>query len=265
MKKMLRSQKTKLIVSCAIMTASVMSSPMPACGEGHAVGKSHSKVMIDAELLAAFVNKPCENFQSARTAFLAGNHQKCAEYLRTASAFMRLESARADDASRLAIEKSIGELERLASAVEKGEVQLYSDLQKAFVAAHLALSSHHCVQSSHCCCQLEKGDQEGDVACVCRELNAATIHLEQATMWKNGKLDAESQRTIQAAHRAAEQWMTGDDWSSQQPKAENRKRMLSGMRQRISTLHQKLESLTGRSIQIARPSDIDVFREIGLR
>ncbi|WP_145211003.1 hypothetical protein [Planctomycetes bacterium TBK1r] len=147
----------------------------------------HSKVVIDATILSAFVNKPCENFQSARSAFLAGNHQKSADHLRTASAFMRLESVRADAASRITIENSIGELERLASAVEKEQIQSYSVMQKAFVAAHLALSSHHCVQSSHCCCQLEKGDQVGDVTCVCRELNAATIHLEQATMWKDEK------------------------------------------------------------------------------
>ena len=125
-----------------------MSSPTPASGQEHAVKKMHSKVMIDAKILSAFVNQPCENSQSARTAFLAGNHQKGAKHLETASAFMRLESARADAASRVAIEKSIGELEQLASAVEQGEIQLYSVMQNAFVDVNQS------GRIEHGCCQV---------------------------------------------------------------------------------------------------------------
>lgn len=231
-------------------------------GEEHAMHHAAGKVLVDADILAAFVNKPCENFQLARKQFLSGNNAKAAGHLRTASAYLRLEAARAEATSRVAIETSVRELEQLASAVERGEVRAYSELQRVFVQAHVALASHHCVQSDSCCCQLEKGGSEGDVTCVCRELNAATIHLEQATMWRNGELADLVQPTYDEPHFAE---MESMGFSTMPKDNANQNQFLSNMKQRIGSLHQKLEAFTGRQIQLARPSEIDAFGGMDLR
>tara|TARA_A100001391_G_scaffold165872_1_gene125849 strand:+ start:1969 stop:2691 length:723 start_codon:yes stop_codon:yes gene_type:complete len=171
---MLRALKVKLVVTSLAVAVGVTGSASSALGQEHAGHHAANKVVVDADILSAFVNKPCENFQLARKHFLSGNNKKAASSLRTALAFLRLEAARADATSQVAIEKSVNDLKLLASAVERGEVQAYSELQRAFVEAHVALASHHCVQSDTCCCQLEKDGADSDVTCVCRELNAAT-------------------------------------------------------------------------------------------
>ena len=259
---MLRTSKFKLAVTSVAMAIGVASSAMYAQGQEHNRHHTASKVLVDTDILAAFVNKPCENFQSAREQFLAGNHTKTAGFLRTAAAYLRLEAARAEATSRVAIETSVRELEQLASAVERGEVRAYSELQRVFVQAHVALASHHCVQSDSCCCQLEKDGNERDVTCVCRELNAATIHLEQATMWRNGELADLVQPTYDESHFAE---MESMGFSTMPKDNANQNRFLSNMKQRIGSLHQKLEAFTGRQIQLARPSEIDAFGGMDLR
>lgn len=262
---MLRTSKFKLAVSSVAMAIGVASSAMHAQGQEHIGHHAASKVLVDTDILAAFVNKPCENFQSAREQFLSGNNTKAAGFLRTASAYLRLEAARAEATSRVAIENSVRDLEQLASAVEKGEIHAYSELQRVFVEAHVALASHHCVQSDSCCCQLEKDGAAGDVTCVCRELNAASIHLEQAAMWRDGELAKLSQPILEGKPVTAMQSMAFSDSMNMQSKNENRSQFLSSMKQRIGNLHQKLEAFTGRRIQLARPHEIDAFGGMDLR
>lgn len=248
------------------MAIGVAISAMPAQSQEHNTQHAASKgVLVDTDILAAFVNKPCENFQSAREQFLSGNNTKAAGFLKTASAYLRLEAARADAMSRVAIENSVRDLEQLASAVEKGETRAYSELQGIFVEAHVALASHHCVQSDSCCCQLEKDGVNGDVTCVCRELNAATIHLEQATMWRNGELAELSQSILETTPVTEMHSMSFSESMNRQSKDGNRSQFLSTMKQRIGSLHQKLEAFTGRKIQLARPSEIEAFGGMDLR
>ncbi|WP_430454421.1 hypothetical protein [Rhodopirellula europaea] len=262
---MLRALKVKLVVTSLAVAVGVTGSASSALGQEHAGHHAANKVVVDADILSAFVNKPCENFQLARKHFLSGNNKKAASSLRTALAFLRLEAARADAISQVAIEKSVNDLKLLASAVERGEVQAYSELQRAFVEAHVALASHHCVQSDTCCCQLEKDGADGDVTCVCRELNAATIHLEQATMWRNGKLAELVQPTYDESHFAEMESMGFSNSMATHKKDANQNRFLSNMKQRIGSLHQKLEAFTGRKIQLARPHEIDAFGGMDLR
>ena len=262
---MLRASKVKLAVSSMAMVIAFASPAIVTHGEEHAMHHAASKVLVDADILAAFVNKPCENFQLARKQFLSGNNAKAAGHLRTASAYLRLEAARAEATSRVAIETSVRELEQLASAVERGEVRAYSELQRVFVQAHVALASHHCVQSDSCCCQLEKDGNEGDVTCVCRELNAATIHLEQATMWRNGELADLVQPTYDESHFAEMESMGFSNSMAMPKNNADQNQFLSSMKQRIGSLHKKLEAFTGRKIQLARPNEIDAFGGMGLR
>ena len=259
---MLRALKVKLVVTSLAVAVGVTGSASSTLGQEHAGHHAANKVVVDADILSAFVNKPCENFQLARKHFLSGNNKKAASSLRTALAFLRLEAARADAISQVAIEKSVNDLKLLASAVERGEVQAYSELQRAFVEAHVALASHHCVQSDTCCCQLEKDGTDGDVTCVCWELNAATIHLEQATMWRNGEL---AQPTYDESHFAKMESTGFINSMATHKKDANQSQFLSNMKQRIGSLHQKLEAFTGRKIQLARPSEIEAFGGMDLR
>tara|TARA_R110002049_G_scaffold288534_2_gene471134 strand:- start:25536 stop:26327 length:792 start_codon:yes stop_codon:yes gene_type:complete len=262
----LRTSKFKLAASSVAMAIGVAISAMHAQSQEHNLHHAASKgVLVDTDILAAFVNKPCENFQSAREQFLSGDNTKAAGFLRTAAAYLRLEAARADAASRVAIENSVRDLEQLASAVEKGEIRAYSELQRVFVEAHVALASHHCVQSDSCCCQLEKDGVNGDVTCVCRELNAATIHLEQATMWRNGELAELSQSILEDTPGTEMHSMSLSESMIGQNNDENRNRILSNMKQRIGNLHQRLEAFTGRRIQLARPHEIEAFGGMDLR
>lgn len=229
----------------------------------HTKGGPPSKILVDADILSAFAEKPCEEFCAARDQYLAGDYVKAAGHLRTASAFLQLEAARADIRSRSELEGSIRELTQLARKLENGEVRAFDVLRQAFERAHIALAGHYVFASSLRCCQLETPHKQRDATATGLELRAASTHFEHAAMWRGDEVDEESQRSLDAARRAAEQLIDSGDLAPLT--TQNRYRLLTDTQRRIGQLHRTLEKFTGRKIQLARPHEIDPFASTDLR
>lgn len=156
------------------------------------------QIAVDEDVLAAFVDEPCRHFENARTHLVAGRHLLAARHLRTASAFLRLEAARANQPNQKKLNSSIHELHELAKVVEGGHLSSVDKLGAAFARAHVALADHHCTMSAHRCCQLTTFGSRQDAMRAGQDLRAATTNLSHASSWAEVELDAETQETIQA-------------------------------------------------------------------
>lgn len=200
-----------------------------------------SEVVIDESILDALVDEPCHHFEAALHELTAGRPAATAEHLRTASAYLRLESARAIVPSKAALDASVRELQVLAAQVERGQIRAEESLRQAFARAHFALADHHCVRSAHCCCQPGASEQPTIMSQASRELGAAATHLQQGLQWQRGKLDDSSRSAIAAAQNAARRML-------QEQKMSGGEAMQS-----VRNLHKRLEGLTGRKIMLAPP------------
>ena len=200
-----------------------------------------TKVSIDESILAAFVDEPCRHFEAARDQFVARQFPRTAEHLRTASAYLRLEAARADAQQRAALDASVRELQRLAVGVERNQVRSVETLQAAFAQAHYALASHHCVKSAHRCCRKSTFADKDEMIRAGHDLRAATIHVERGLQWAGEDSDEETRNDLLASQLTAQALIRNEGGSQ------------NDMQRILHRMHGKLENLTGRKIRIARP------------
>lgn len=199
------------------------------------------QIAIDEDILTAFVDEPCRNFEAARDAFLRGENKQAAHNLRTASAFLRLEAARATTDGKAMLEASVRELQRLAGAIESNQVRAVEALQQAFGRAHYALAGHHCIQSAHRCCQPAAFKDQRAMNRVGHDLNAAAIHLRRGALWSDNEPDSETLDALNSSQSSAEQLMR----TGQAPQHK--------VTRAIDAVHKKLEEFTGWRIMLAPP------------
>lgn len=95
-----------------------------------------TQVVINEDILAAFVDEPCRHFEAARDAFVRGEDEQAAHSLRIASAFLRLEAARATANGKVMLDASVRDLQRLAVSIENNQVRAIEALQQAFARTH---------------------------------------------------------------------------------------------------------------------------------
>lgn len=202
---------------------------------------SAARVTIDEDILAALVDEPCRHFEAARDHFVAGRFPQAAANLRTSTAYLRLEAARANAAGRARLEASRRELLDVAAATERGGLQSVDTLHQVFARAHYALASHHCVKSAHRCCRPATFDDQGEMRRAGQDLRAASIHLDRGLRWAGTDWDEETQRMLSMSELASLKLIRQD--AGPQDEAQRL----------IHSIHGKLESLTGRKIMLARP------------
>jgi len=199
------------------------------------------QIAVDSDILTAFVDEPCRHFEAARDDFVLGENRQVAQHLRIASAFLRLESARARADGKLALEASVSELQRLADAMEHKQVQTVQVLQQAFARAHYALAGHHCINSAHRCCQPAALKDKHQMSQVGHDLNAAAIHLKHGEFWNGGELNGDALRALDTAQFSDEQLINFDEVPQ------------SNVVGAIQSVRNRLENLTGRRITLAPP------------
>ena len=200
-----------------------------------------ARVLIDEDILAAFVDEPCHHFEAARNRFGAGDSKQTADHLRTAAAFLRLEAARATPDGKGALDASIAEIKRLAVAVQNSQVESVQVLEQAFARAHYALASHHCIKSAHRCCRPATFQDKQELARAGWDLKAATVHFNRGSLWAGSELDEETRNLIAGGQLTADQLIRQDS-SSQ-----------SDVQHAIHALHGKLEKISGLKIMLAQP------------
>lgn len=232
-----QSKLTTIVFGIAIF--SVGPSLLPA----QVVAGNHgpAKISIDEEVLAAFVDEPCNHFESAKRAFVIRRYSDAANHLRVASAFLQLESARALDETKVKLDASISELQRLAVDVERSQVASVDTLGGAFARAHYALAGHHCVKSAHACCQLDAPQHAQHSVQAGRDLKAAATHMQRGLTWSGEESDEHMSQVINSANLSADQLIRGGRASH--GKANHA----------IRSIRNRLQGLTGLKISLAPP------------
>ncbi len=199
------------------------------------------QIGVDEDILMEFVDEPCRNFEAAKEAFARGESSRSAHYLRIATAFLRLESARATADGKPPLDASVFELQRLALAVENNQVRTVDMLQEAFARAHYALAGHHCIKSAHRCCQPSAFGDKQQMNRVGHDLKAAANHLERGAFWAGGGLDEDTRKALSATQSSAEQLIQ----IREVPQGE--------VVQAIRSVRDKFQDVTGRRIMLAPP------------
>jgi hypothetical protein len=124
---------------------------------------------------------PGDALDDARRQFRDGDKDGAAEELEKSAAYLRLEASRAgtDDARRL--ERAARRLDRLASSVERGEVNDVGELERDASKASGALARHHLGLAR------ELWDA-GEKQAAGHELRAASSYLTKSSKYRGGGL-----------------------------------------------------------------------------
>ena len=138
--------------------------------------KESIPVVIDDDVWFALANEPAHHFHRAYEGYVNEEFSASANEIRTAAAFLKLETGRATKETKKALVASAGELDRLADDVENGKVTSVTDIEQAFGRAHYALARHHYMKAKEA---WEKKQPET----AGKALRAASSHLERAMVW----------------------------------------------------------------------------------
>ncbi len=242
-------RKYRDLMTVTILVGVTAFSSVPTAAQDNLQRLPPRQISIDEDILAAFIDEPCNQFEAAQDRFVAGQFREASEHLRKASAYLRLEAARGDAQDEATLHASVRELQALSVATERGDVPSVNTLQQAFARAHYALAAHHCVKTAHRCCRPATFADKQEVSRAGHDLRAAAIHLERGSQWAGTKLDEETELALQAAKK------TADNLLQRGTRSQNE------IQQTIHNLHGKLEKLTGRKITVARPLTPDDDKE----
>jgi len=171
--------------------------PAPEAPEGY--------VIVEEDILTAFVDSPGEHFHKAREKFLEKDYKAAAEEIRKGVAFLRLQAARASTEGKKGLIDSIAELEKLANDVGKGTVTSAKTLDHAFAKAHYALAKHHYLKAM-------EYKAKGSSSKLGHALKAAAIHLEQGFAWSGQKLEVATVAVIKDTGLVAGKLIEGGGW-----------------------------------------------------
>ena len=232
---------TKLLSRFA---AIIVIASLPTVADAQLPEQPSVTITIDEDVLDAFVDEPCHHFERARDTFLAGDVRTAANELRTAEAFLTLEAARAAPQGKVLLNNSVEELRRLASAIQRDQIDSVDVLKRAFARAHYALAGHHCIKTAHRCCRPMTLKSKQETARAARDMSAATLNLKRGFNWGGETMDQETQEMLDAAKLSASKL------TENTPDSQNQ------ITRSIHSVHRKLESLTGRKIMLAPNPDV---------
>jgi len=130
----------------------------------------------DADEWFPLVGKPGKRFQAAHEDFLRRDFKAAATELRKAAAYLRLESSRATDEGKKALQASVRDLEALAREAEQSGITNEMRLKSAFAGAEQALANSHALNAA-------RAWADDSRAKAVQELKAAALDLEESTSW----------------------------------------------------------------------------------
>jgi len=162
-------------------------------------------VIVEEDILTAFVDSPGEHFNKARQNFLKKDYKATAEEIRKGIAFLRLQAARATTEGKKGLINSIAELEKLAGDVEKGTVTSAKTLDHAFAKAHYALARHHYLKAI-------EYKAKGAGSKLGNALKASATHLEHGFAWAGHKLEAATVAVLKDTGLVAGKLIEGTGW-----------------------------------------------------
>jgi hypothetical protein len=154
---------------------------------------------------------PQRHFKAARTALGRKDKKSAAAEIRKATAFLRLESVRAEGDSRSALDDAARKLEILSRDVESGTATDAAMLDHAFRNAQAALAKSHYRAASE---EWAKNEYKESGY----ELKAAARHLEDGADWAGGDARKEASEPAGEARRVGDKLIKGVKWTDDEVK-----------------------------------------------
>ena len=163
-------------------------------------------LVTDAATWYPVTEEPQRHFGSAVGAYAKKDYKAAATEIRKATGYMRLESARVTGAAKQALDRSVADLDKLASAVEKGGVKDEKVMDKAFANANQALAQAHRTQAADSWARKEY-NQAG------YELKAAAHGLESASGWVGAEAKKGSSTVVADTRALGDKLTSGMTWT----------------------------------------------------
>jgi hypothetical protein len=151
-------------------------------------------------------DEPQRHFAGAVAAFGSKDYKAAAIDIRKATGYMRLESARATGEARHELDRSVVQLDRLATSVEKGAVKDEKTMDKVFANANHALALEHRANAAESWARKEY-DQAG------YELKAAAKGLESGAGWVSAQAKAGASATVAETDALGDKLASGATWT----------------------------------------------------
>jgi hypothetical protein len=222
-----------IAVALTLVTLAAVSCQKAEKEEPQAIVESEVWVAPDSlvfeQVWLYFTDKPEVNFEKTISDLDAESPERAAHDLRTASAYLKIEAARARGDSRKALRASIRELEDTADQIEGGTVVETSEMERIFARAHYALAEHHYRRAA----ALWRSKEQIKAG---EELDVAVTHLEHGLGWVTHHEYETRPPWLQAVAETA-----GEMTEGKLMKPETVKEAMTGMEQGLGDLRTRLE------------------------
>jgi hypothetical protein len=150
--------------------------------------------------------EPQRHFTNAVANYARKDYRAAATDIRKATSYLRLEAGRATGEPKLELERSVAQLDTLATSVEKGAVKDEHAMANAFASADHALAVEHRAKATESWARKDY-DKAG------YELKAAAFGLESAASWTGGEAEAGASATVAEARALGEKLASGSAWT----------------------------------------------------
>ena len=151
-------------------------------------------------------DEPQRHFGAAVEAFAKKDFKAAATEVRKATAYVRLESARAVGEAKKGLDAASAELEKTARALDKGALKAEKDMDKSFADANHALALAHRAKAAESWAH-KAYDQVG------YELKAAAQDLESAAAWTGAEAKSAAAAGVSDARTAGDKLASGVVWA----------------------------------------------------
>ncbi|KQP39898.1 hypothetical protein [Pseudorhodoferax sp. Leaf274] len=163
-------------------------------------------VLTDVETWYPLTQEPQRHFTAALADYASKKYQTAASEMRQASAYLRLEAARAHGDARAALDGAEAQLGRTATALDRGTIRTEGDLTAAFARADHALAVAHRARAAESWTRKAYG-QAG------YELKAAAQGLENAATWTGDEARMATAAATADARAVGDKLATGAHWT----------------------------------------------------
>jgi len=191
-----------VVLSVGVITAG-------GCAKEPKAGETPKGYVIAAEdAIIALANQPGAHLAEARKNHESKRWKEAARELRTATAFMELEAARAEGKAKQGLDASSQRLKKLANDIDAGIAVTTEALDKEIAAASKALAVHHNAKAT-------ENWVKKEYRAATQDLKAASDYVMKAASWAGHAISAGAdfaidpatdagQETIEAGKDAAE-------------------------------------------------------------
>jgi hypothetical protein len=150
--------------------------------------------------------EPQRHFTNAVADYTKKDYKAAATDIRKATSYLRLEATRATGEPKQELDRSVAQLDTLATSVDKGAVKDEHSMAKVFANANHALAFEHRSKAAESWARKDY-DKAG------YELKAASVGLESGASWAGGEAKAGASATVAETRALGDKLAAGGAWT----------------------------------------------------